>query len=156
MKSISILFLSLFSLNAFPQGYRCEGYCAGVDYNRGYFFDAGYQFSEYPGHPELGYRALIRKCQNRLPKNVLARIYRNVEIKRESRTTVTSSSTYETGYDVYRGYYWFPYSSGSNTYTQTYEDRFSIKIDSLLSTESCHFDESIKVPTYDGDEPVQG
>jgi hypothetical protein len=158
-KLMLIVPVLLFSLNAFSQGYRCEGYCGGIDIRFNGFYDAGYLFTEHPGYPELGYQALVKKCQNRMPKGVQARIYRNLEVTKVQTTTTQSSSTYGSGYDVYYGYYWYrflPYQYGSSSYSRTSEEKITIKVDSLLSTESCHFDPNITVPTYEGDLPVQG
>lgn len=159
MKKLLLVPGILFAMNSFAQGYRCEGYCGGINAQSTAFYDAGYITTEFPGDPDLGFKALISKCQKRIPKGAQAKIYRNLEITSTHSSTMSSGSSSGYGATVYSGYYWYqivPYQYNDSYYYRSSEDKKTIKVDSLLSTDSCHYDPSIKVPTYEGDLPVQG
>ena len=146
--------------SAFSQGgYRCEGYCGGIDVAKNTFYDRGYLFSEYPSHPELGYRALLKKCQKQMPIGIQAKIYRNIEVTRDERTITESWRIYGSGFEVLDGYRWIEiikYENQSSYYYKDHQVKTRIKVDSLTSKESCQYDETIIVPSYDGDLPAQG
>ena len=161
MKKILFSFINLLLVqSAFAHGgYRCEGYCGGADFHEMKFYDAGYMYIEQPGNPELGYRELLAKCQRHLPKNVSGKIYRNVEVTKEESTTTQSWYSSQVTVDTYYGYYWTEIISNSLDRSYHYWnhiEKSTIRVDSLLSTESCHFDSNIQVPTYNGDLPAQG
>lgn len=161
MKTLFLLLTLISSVSySYAQGgYRCEGYCGGLDTDRGVFYDRGYLITEYPDSAEQAYKKLLSKCQKQMPMGIHARIYKNIEVTREERRVIESWRTHESGYDVFYGYRWIqilPSSSGSSYYYSERQSRSTIKVDSLTSKESCEYDQSITVPYYDGDLPVQG